>query len=82
MISARLEFFDPHLFQKPATLDFLRGHNFETFGQLRVPIVPSIRISAPLALSIHSNTIGILRFARRRAQLQFPAIPSANIFLA
>ena len=39
VIRRGLELLNAHLFQEPASLDFLRGHNFKPFEQLPIPVV-------------------------------------------
>ena len=82
VIRAGLQLFDPHLFQEPAALDFLRGHHLEAFDQLRVPVV-AFHAHQCAARFVHpQQNVRIRRLPRRRAQLQFPAFPGSNIFLA
>jgi hypothetical protein len=40
VIRPGLELFHAHLFQEPASFDFLRGHYLKAFDELRIPVVP------------------------------------------
>src|SRR6266704_4642865 len=82
VICPRLELFDAHLFQEPASLDFLRRHDLKPFNQLSVPVVAFHSHQCAARLVYPQQYVGILRLARRRVELKFPALPSADTFLA
>ena len=75
-----IELFDPHLFQKPAAFDFLRGDDFKAFRELGVPIV-ALHLHQRAGVPIHpEHDVRVLRVMRGGLQLKLPAAPRANGF--
>ena len=67
MVRAGLQFFDAHLFEKPAVVDLLGRDDFKTFRELGVPIVALDPHERAARLVDPQENIGILRLARGRA---------------